>query len=314
MKRWTAILIACLVSAAAVFGAETEKKRIHSDALDIGYSLTVSVSMVQITASVRDKWGRTVHNLTADDFRVSENGEQQPIVEFANARGFPKRILILLDVSGSMRIQNKIGVAKQGLHSLINSLQESDEVALVFFADGNLEIASSYTTDRTLILDAIGHVHAYGKTALRNAVHAAPALAQLHNAYQRSMLLITDGIDNASEVTIEEALDAARKVDLPIYALGFDPYAGREVRPHLERQRAIDALATLAEHTGGRFTLVGNSIEMLGAMDQMIRDMENQYLIGFISKVSDVSSHHRIEVMCKKGYHTRARRGYFIEK
>ncbi|HPQ41796.1 MAG TPA: VWA domain-containing protein, partial [bacterium] len=216
------------------------------DPFDIGYSLRVSVSMVQVTATVRDRMGRTVHDLSQKDFEIYENGEKQQIVEFANARGMPKRILILLDVSGSMRIQNKIGVAKKGLRTLIGTLHEDDEVGLVFFADGDIEIASNYTKDRDIILNALGEVHAYGKTALRNAVRAAPALARVDDPYQRCMLLVTDGIDNASEVTMTEALDAARKVDLPIYAMGFDPYAGREVRPYEERMQAIESLKTLA--------------------------------------------------------------------
>lgn len=314
MLREGLVIIFCLLLVVPV-GADTpDKNNSGQDAYDIGYSLRVSVSLVQVTATVRNRMGQTVHDLDKDDFKIYEGGEVQEIVEFANARGLPKRILILLDVSGSMRIQNKIGVAKKGLRTLIGTLRDVDEVSLVFFADGSIEIASNYTKDRDVILDALGEVHAYGKTALRDAVRAAPALARVDDAYQRCMLLVTDGIDNASEVSMEEALDAARKVDLPIYAMGFDPYSGRQVRPFDERQKAIESLKILAEHTGGRFTLVGRSVEMLSGMDQMIRDLENQYLIGFISKNPYASRHHRIEVKSKRGYDVRARQGYFVDE
>jgi len=293
-----------------VSGDETIKP--DDETHDIGYSLRVSVSLVQVTATVKNRMGKIVTDLGKDDFTIYENGEKQKILEFANARGLPKRILVLLDVSGSMRIQNKIGVAKKGLAALVNSLHKDDELALVLFADGNIEIVSNYTTDRDTILEKLNDVYAFGKTALLDAVRAAPSLARIEENFQRSMLLITDGIDNASEVTIEQALDAARKVDLPIYALGFDPYPGREIRPFGERKKAIQALTVLAEDTGGRFTLIGNSAEMLSGLDQMKRDLESQYLLGFISNAQSSDHQHRIEVRSNWGYDVRARQGYYV--
>jgi len=289
-----------------------EKKPTARSVHDIGYNLKVSVALVQVTATVRNRQGKIVSDLGKEDFSIYEDGEKQAIVDFANACALPKRILLLLDVSGSMRIQNKIGVAKKGIRTLIRSLHANDEVALIFFADGNLEIASNYTVDRSIILDKLEKVDAYGKTALLDAVRAAPSLARVENKFQRSMVLITDGIDNASEVSIEQALDAARKVDLPIYTLGFDPYAGREIRPFDERKQAVQALTVLAEDTGGRFTLVGNSSEMFSALDRMKKDLESQYLLGFISNADHSSRQHRIEVKSKWGYDVRARQGYYI--
>lgn len=276
------------------------------------YTLNVSVSLVQVTASVRNKMGHTVHDLTVDDFKVYENGEKQEIVEFANARGLNKRILVLLDVSGSMRIQDKIKVAKKGVQTLIGTLHPDDEISLVLFADGAIEILSPFTSNKSSVLEKLGSVHAYGKTALIDAVHAAPALARIEDRFQRAMLLITDGIDNASELPMADALEAARKVDLPIYVLGFDPYTGREIRPFEERQTAINAMTILAEESGGRFSLVGNSIEMLSGMDQMVKDLENQYLLAYISKIPDAGKHHKIEVKTKRGYNIRARQGYCV--
>lgn len=312
-KTIVCLLISLFFARNVVFSKKKIKEPVKA-AHDIGYTLEVSVSLVQVTATVRNRKGRIVSGLKSKDFSIYENGVKQKIVEFANARGLPKRILILLDVSGSMRIQNKIGVAKSGLIALINSLHDDDEVALIFFADGKIEIASNYTTDRNLIIEKIDRVHAYGKTALRDAVRAAPSLARMEENFQRAMLLVTDGIDNASEVTIEQALDAARKVDLPIYALGFDPYPGREIRASGERQKAIHVLSVLAEDTGGRFSLVGNSAELLSGLDLMKRDLENQYLLGFISQEAYAKNHRKIEVKSSWGYTVRARQGYYVEK
>lgn len=282
---------------------------------DIGYNIAITVALVQVTATVVNHKGLTVLDLDQDDFYVLENGEKQEIVEFSNTKGLAKKVIILLDVSGSMRIMNKIGAAKEAVSTLITRLNPEDEISLLFFADGGIEVACDYTTDRELVLSKIKEVAAYGQTALRDAVKAAPSFAKMEDNYQRALLLITDGIDNASQVTLEEAINTARQVDLPIYTIGLDPVAGRNIGLDAERNVAVQAMRTLSDESGGRFFQVGRISEFLAACDQFVRDLENQYLIVFASQTGGELGNHKIEVKTKKWRcKVRARQGYYVAK
>ncbi len=275
--------------------------------------MAITVSIVEVTATVTDQWGRTVHGLKADDFVVMENGRQQEILHFQNARGLPKKVLILLDVSGSMRIMNKIGAAKTAVKAFVESLESTDEVSLIAFADGELEILSDYTTNHSHILQKLTAVPAYGQTALRDAIKRAPVLGKTEGFNQRALLLITDGVDNASTVKIEEAVQAARKVDLPVYVIGIDPVGIRRTYNEGEREMAIEGMKTLARETGGRFFHVGRTIEIYAGLDTLKRDLENQYLFTFQSESVSPEGKHEIEVRTHKSrYNVRSRKGYFV--
>ncbi len=305
-------LILLLRLPGGVIAGETDSEDIP---FDIGYNIAITVALVQVTATVVDHRGLTVLGLEKEDFYVLEDGEKQEIVEFSNARGLTKRILILFDVSGSMRIMNKIGAAKEAVSTLINRLKPEDEISLLFFADGAVEVACDYTTDRELVLSKIKDVAAYGQTALRDAVKASPGFAKMDDRFQRAMLLITDGIDNASKVTMEDAINTARQVDLPIYTIGVDPIAGRNVGLEKERLDAVAAMRVLSEESGGRFFQVGRISEFFAACDQLVRDLENQYLLVFISQAGGVPGNHKIEVKTKKWRSkVRARQGYYVAK
>jgi Ca-activated chloride channel homolog len=282
---------------------------------DIGFTMEITVSMVEVTATAVDRKGHTIHGLKKDDFTILENGSPQEIVRFANARGLPKRILVLLDVSGSMRIRNKIGVAKGAVEALINNLKPEDEISLLYFADGDVRRAVEYTKDRNQILDVMWELPAYGQTALRDAVEKAPFFATVEGNYQRALLLITDGVDNASTVTLDDAVRSARQVDLPIYTVGLDPSGGKVKTNGHDKVKAVTAMARLSDETGGRFSLVNNSARVRSALDQMIKDLENQYLIVFKSDFTQSSGEHQIEVKTKsRRYKVRARRGYFVNE
>ncbi|MBN1550298.1 VWA domain-containing protein [bacterium] len=278
------------------------------------YRVQITVSLVHITASVTDHRGLTVFGLEKEDFEIYENGVLQNIAYFENARGLPKQILILLDVSGSMRILDKISAAKGAIEILINVLHPEDRIKLVVFADGELEEIANFESSKNSIIENLWKVRAFGKTALRDAVIEAPKHSKIQGTFQRCLLLISDGMDNASEMTLHEAIESARAVDLPIYSIGIDPLKGETVAPQKNQLTALKAMQTLSEETGGRFFHVKSSAEIQSALDNMIRDLENQYLMGFISNYSEQIGEHKITVKCKKWRCTvRARKGYFVD-
>ena len=128
---------------------------------------------------------------------------------------------VLLDVSGSMALQDKLKESKEALKYLITYLvRPDDEVSMLIFADGEVEVAVNFTNNKDQILSVLEKTEAYGQTALNDAVAVSPEFANRGNNEKRALLLITDGIENDSQYSYDQAVEIARRVDIPIYTIG----------------------------------------------------------------------------------------------
>ncbi len=306
------MVLLLLISRAAM--AQQQAAPAEYDPFDIRYSLVLKVQLVLVTATVTDRFGRYVTDLEQDDFLIYEDGEAQEIAHFATENTAPKSVVILLDVSGSMRIMNKIGMAKESVDLFLNYLKPDDTSALVFFADGGLEQGATWTQDREAVRKELWAVKAYGKTALHDAVASVPAFAAKGERSRKAVLLITDGIDNASEIDIDAAVNIAQRTDLPIYSVGVVPSG---IPPAKLAQQILnrDVLKRLADGTGGRFFEVRDGIEMRQACGQVISELGSQYVLGFRSSNIDQSgTFHKITVKTKRrGLRVRSRHGYLSD-
>jgi hypothetical protein len=100
-------------------------------------------------------------------------------------------------------------------------LKPTDETALLIFADGEVEVASGYSEDKTRLLEVLAGIEAYGKTALNDAVAVSPEYARKGRHEKKALLLVTDGIENDSQYSPAQAAEIAKKVDVPIYTMGY---------------------------------------------------------------------------------------------
>ena len=167
----------------------------------------ISVSAVSIAVTVQDRKGRFINDLTEQDFAVYENREEKQISYFRHDFQSPISLTILLDVSGSMELQQKMEDCKAALSYLLTYLlREQDEVSLLIFADGEVEVASRFSTDKQDFLTVLEKTEAYGQTALNDAVAVSPEFANQGKNEKRALLLITDGVENDSYSTPEQAV------------------------------------------------------------------------------------------------------------
>ncbi|MHB8095883.1 MAG: VWA domain-containing protein [Candidatus Aminicenantales bacterium] len=233
----------------------------------------VTVTAVTIAVTVQDGRGRYVNNLTQTDFSVFENGVRQTISHFKHDFAAPLSLTVLLDVSGSMALQEKMEESRRSLLDYVgNVLKPEDEVALLIFADGEVEIAAGYAEDKSRFLDVLAKTEAYGKTALNDAVAVSPEFARKGRNEKKALLLITDGIENDSQYSPAEAAEIARTIDVPIYTIGYKiPLSDSFLKKHkraagLTASGIVESLENFSRATGGKAFFANTEEEMKAAM------------------------------------------------
>ncbi|MBC7364270.1 MAG: VWA domain-containing protein [Candidatus Aminicenantes bacterium] len=314
LRRWLSSLLAW----GGVFllllpGSAQEKKEVKPP--KVAYNVTVNA--VTLSVTVQDRKGRYINNLEKTDFLVYENNERKEITYFQHDEGAPISFTVLLDVSGSMALENKFEEVRQALSLLAREiLSPQDELALLVFADGEVEVAARHSLDRKGFLEALEKEKAYGKTALNDAVATSPQYAIRAKNEKRALILITDGIENDSVTTPEQALEIARRVEIPIYVIGYKIPKAEEILTRHKRksgltlQSIVYTLNLFAEATGGKAFFLDNTEELLSSFYEIKKEQSHQYLIGYTSYRED-ERYRKIRVETRRGnYRIRTRQGY----
>jgi Ca-activated chloride channel family protein len=292
------------------FSQEKNKQEISYD---------VAVTAISIAVSVQDRGGRHITDLTEEDFVIYEDDEKKAITYFSHDYEAPLSLTVLLDVSGSMALQDKLAESKEALRYMINSLlRDRDEVALLIFADGEVEIASNFSRDKSGFLSVLDRTEAYGQTALNDAVGVSPDFANRGNNEKRALLLITDGIENDSEYSPETAIEVARRVDVPIYTIGYKIPLNEQFLKKYKRSEGltasgiIDSLEKFSEATGGKAFFVDQTLDLKNALRLIKLELSHQYILGYTSYSDPDNDYRKIRVVTsKKRYRVRTREGYY---
>ncbi len=290
--------------------AQEKPEEIH------GYGVTVT--SVTLAVTVQDGRGRYVNDLTQADFAVTENGASRTISRFSHDFGAPLSLTILLDVSGSMALQDKMAECRAALSRFVaDGLKPSDEAALLIFADGEVEVASGYSEDKTRLVELLAGMEAYGKTALNDAVAVSPEYARKGRYEKKALLLVTDGIENDSQYSPAQAAEIARKVDVPIYTMGYkipldEKLLGKHKRaPGLTSVGIVESLENFSRATGGKAFFASSPAELAAALGEVRRETGHQYILGYTSHSSLDGGFTKIKVLTKnRKLRVRAREGY----
>ena len=170
--------------------------------------------------TVTDANGRFVPGLRRDDFEIYEDGVKQDVQQFDSDR-VPVSLGIVLDTSGSMA-GPRIQAAQAALNRfLFDLLGKQDEVFLYRF-DSRPELVHSWTTDRAAVSRALGAINPRGGTALYDSVAEAVPLAQRGTQRKKALVIISDGDDTNSHLTVRDAQQIIRNSELLVYAIAID--------------------------------------------------------------------------------------------
>ena len=288
--------------------AEEEIDRIA----DLNLTERQNVRLVQVPAVVTNRRGRPVRGLDLGDFKLSEDHVPQTIRYLSAEADQPLSIAFLLDVSGSMRQVGRLEEAKQAVRSFVQQLRPEDRIGLVCFADEQVVWVTDFTTDREAFLRRLDVQRGYGQTALYDALAAAPNLVEAQAEGRAGIVLFTDGVDTASTITSFDALQLARSVNVPIYAIGFADFASL-LLPKGSTPKEHRTVKMFAEETGGRLFLVHDPDELKEAVLGIGNELRFRYVISYqpSRKVWDGTFRKIRLEMVDDGLTVRARSGYY---
>src|SRR5271170_3858689 len=264
------------------------------------------VDEVLLHATVIDSRQRIVTDLDKSAFSVFEDGKPQTIISFRH-EDVPVAMAVVIDNSGSMR--EKRNKVNQAALNLVRSSNPKDQVCVVNFND-EYYLDQDFTNDLLKLKEALEKINASGGTALYEAVVAsADHLRRNAQLEKKVLFVVTDGEDNASLETLEQAVKQLQGENGPsVYAIGI---LGDEEHP----KRARRALEIVAQRTGGLAFFPSTLDEVDEISRSVARDIRNQYTIGYKPTNPRASGGFRtVRVEARKGRGkllVRTRSGYY---
>src|SRR5262245_15964028 len=226
-----------------------------------------AVDRVTVAVTVRDKRGRPVTTLKADDFHLTDNGKPQPILE-VHRDTTPVAIAILADISGSMEVAGKRDAVKDAARQLVGFLTAGEDRVGLYAFDTALEEVQPLQPAPSRLVERLDRLEAWGRTKLFDAIAETGQRLAESGAARRAVVVPTDGDDNASRMTAGEVSAIASSIDVPVYVLVIVSPLDRVgqttssvIDPHLAEQRD-GMLGNLARWTGGEILLPVGPVEL----------------------------------------------------
>jgi Ca-activated chloride channel homolog len=255
-----------------------------------GRALRTQSGYEQLTVTVTDQNGRYVTGLQKGDFRVYVDGIQRPLEFLRRDANTPVSIGILVDTSGSM--EPKIPQARAAIAQFISDLNPNDDLFLYAFSDQEF-LLQPFTTNHALVMRRLGLLHAYGDTAIFDTIIDGLHTIKLGRYDKKALVVVTDGMDNASQATLPQVVGRARQMGVLIYSIGIgDPNSSKVGfgigsllfggnRDHVDAQM----LRELSTESGARTYLLGEVGD-----GQLLRqdciaisnELREQYTAGFV--------------------------------
>ena len=235
------------------------------------FKLNVDVDLTELHVTVTDDQDRPVGNLRKEDFRVLEDLTEQKLSIFKH-EDVPLSLGLVIDNSRSIESRKKRLDA--AALSFVQRGNPDDETFIVHF-DDRPRLTRDFTDSIPDLERGLAAVWPFGQTAIYDALILASEHMAKAKHTKKVILLITDGIDNSSRHTFDDAVEAARRSGVAIYTVGLLSAA--------EGQKAEETLVHIAETTGGRALFPENVEQARVSMERVARDLREQYLLGYFS-------------------------------
>ena len=252
----------------------------------------VESNLVVIPVSVTDPVNRFVLGLRKDDFKLLDNGVEQPIAHFSG-EDVPLSIGLAFDISGSMEF--KMNTSRDAASTLLKTLGADDEVFLAEFND-KVDLTVGFTNQPQEIRSALQKVQPGGMTALLDAMKFAFTQMKSARNARKAIVIVSDGGDNSSKYTAAQIESLVREADVEIYAMGvFDPLFSLGLTP--EEISGPKLLSEIATQTGGRAFAATIPSDLPSVAARIAIELRNQYVLGYYprNQVKD-GKYHTVEV------------------
>jgi len=271
-------------------------------------TLSINVDLVNVPLTVTDKKGKFVQDLKRDSFRVYEDGKLQSITNFSADTSLPLTIALLIDTSGSVRDRLRFE-QEAAIEFFYSTLMRGKDLALVISFDSGIDLVQDFTDDPEKLSKSIRTIRAGGGTSLYDAVYLAATEKLAKRSGRRIMVIISDGDDNSSRLSMTEVLEGVQRNDIVIYTISTNSTAlGGE-----RSSRGEKVLKTFAEDTGGKMFSPFKLEDLNSSFQNISEELRLQYALGYRSgnTLRDGKFRRiRIEPVDKR-YVVRARNGYY---
>ena len=281
------------------------------DASDEGRPLIKrQVNEVNVVFTVTDKHNHYVKDLKAIDLKVID--DEKPIEalrSFRRESDLPLQVGLLIDASGSIRDRFKFE-QESAIEFLNETVRVHSDKAFVLGFDSNLEMTQDFTDSTEKLSKGIRSLRPGNATRMYDALYYASREKLLKSAQddsvRRAIIMVSDGDDNASHVTREEAIEMALRADVIVYTISTN-YAG------MNSDRGDKVLERIAEATGGRTFRPFQPQDVANAFAQIQDDLRSQYALSYRpASFAHDGRYRTIEISAvHKGLKVRSRHGYY---
>ena len=266
-------------------------------------AIRVEVHLVEVYATIYDHNGHFVDGLSQDSFQILEDGKPQEIASFETSAQ-SLSCAILLDTTASMA--DALPRVKNSIVKLIDELGPQDSVAVYSF-DERLVVRQPFTTDKSAAKRAVLRTRAQGRTALFDAM-TQTSLDISKRPGRKTLIVFTDGDDNASALNANAAVAGANRVGIPVYAI-----AEGEAMQSRNLKKLLDEITG---RTGGAAYLVRRSGDIDQLFHRIAQDLQHLYMLSYQPASTPADGKwHKIELVVKglKDPRIRAKEGYYSD-
>ena len=357
---------AFLDTAAALAAAPLLKALPQSAAAQSEATFSTDVNVVNVFVTVHDKQGKILTDLAKEDFALSEDSRPQTIKYFSREINLPLTLGLLVDTSMSQR--RVLGEEKSASYKFLDRMLREQDQAFVIHFDHDTELLQDLTNSKPKLQKAMDELQLAEEerpqlnrrgggypgggspgngsprypgpgrrmrgpgTTLYDAIFLASDELMRHQKGRKSLILLTDGVDNGSKTSLSDAIASAQRADTLVYSILFadeegygNPMGGFGGRgmgrrgggmgryPQDDRRDGKKVLQQISRETGGGFYEVSKKLTIEDIYDRIQDDLRNQYSLGYTSDKRDGSGEYRAITVTttRKGAVVQAREGYY---
>ena len=316
--------------------------------------ISVEVKVVNVLATVRDKHGQIVTNLSKDDFELQEDGRPQTIAYFTRETDLPLKLGLLVDTSLSQR--RVLDQERSASHSFLeNMLREDEDKAFVIHFDREVELLQDLTSSREKLeraLDLLGAPqlvrngggdagsrsrYGGGGTLLYDAVYLASDEVIQKQQGRKALVVLSDGVDRGSRESLVDAIRTAQRADTLVYSILFADeqqdqrpfggyggpgmgrpgggHGGGHRYPPEDRPDGKKILEQISKETGGRMFEVSKKQSIDQIYASIAEELRNQYSLGYTPGPDAAPGYRKIHLAAKqKDMIVQTRDGYYSDR
>jgi VWFA-related protein len=302
---------AWLCTAAVALAQQPQPRSAVPNSNDPNQTIVLDVTRVSFLFTVTDKKGRFVTDLTKDDFEIFEAKRPQEILEFSAETDLPLRLGVLFDTSNSIR--DRFRFQQEAAAEFLRSAMRKEDRSIIVGFDTSVELVADMTGDLEKLEKALKGLRPGGGTSLYDAIYYACRDKMMQDQpmhkFRRALVILSDGEDNQSRYTREQALEMAQKADTVIYSISTNitraPSDGDKV------------LKYFSEQTGGLYFSPFRATDLTQSFENIANELRSQYTILYRPnplKTDGLFHEVGIRVKNRKDLVVRARKGYFAPR